>query len=100
MATITSSISNVSRQSGEENAIITFVNNTVCYVSDTIKINNRLSGGFLSTTDPITIVGIINPNTVVVTGLSEEDASDFVITDDEIGANAVITVAYPQGTVS
>ena len=100
MATINATIVNVSRELGEENAVITFAENTVCYVDDTLKINNRLNGGYLDTTDPITIVGIVNPTTIVVTGLSEEDASDFVISDDEIGANAAITVDYPQGSVS
>lgn len=96
MATETTTliIESVSREVGDTEATITLGNQSVppVYVDSTILINNRRTGNFLPVA---TVTEVTNGNTVVVTGLSALDVSDFEIPDDEIGAVGYVTNTYP-----
>ncbi len=87
-------INSITRVSGDTEATINLGNqyNPPIYVGSTIKITNRLNGSYLP---EATVTEVTNGNTIIVTGLSEEDVSDFVITDDELGASGIITNTYP-----
>ena len=97
--TVTLVVQSVSRVLGEENATITLGNQYAppIYLGSTIQINNRRDGSYLPTA---TVVEIVDSATIVVTGLSEQDVSDFAIPQDEIGAVGYITNTYPISDAS
>jgi hypothetical protein len=92
--TVTLIIESVSRVSGEENATLTLGNQYAppIYLGDKIKIQNAINGSYLP---EATVVEVTNPNTVIVTGLSALDVSDFEIADDEFSSTGYITSTYP-----
>jgi hypothetical protein len=89
-------IQQIARTIASDDATITFAQPVQVFVGSTIQINNRLNTGYVVTTDPITVTDVLDSTTVVVTGLSEDDTSDFVVPDEEIGLNCYITNTYPQ----
>lgn len=96
MATFNASIAQVNRVNGSANATVNFQDDVVIFPGSTLKIQNRLNTGYVVTSAAITVTSVVDARTVVVTGLSALDASDFVVPDEEIGTNCAITNTYPQ----
>lgn len=92
--TVTLIIESVGRVSGDANATLTLGNQYAppVYLGDKIKIQNAINGSYLP---EATVVEVTNQNTIVVTGLSVLDVSDFEIADDEFSSTGYITNTYP-----
>lgn len=101
MATIQSAtVASVSRTEGDAEATLTFdvLPKYGVHVGSKIKIQNKINGSFLP---EATVVGLIDQNTAVVTGLSQAGVSDpFEIPDNEIGNSSTVLTEYPMGDVS
>jgi|JI102314A2RNA_FD_contig_21_14638031_length_1045_multi_4_in_0_out_0_2 hypothetical protein len=95
MSNVTAAIQSIDRTIGSADATINFQPSPVfqVFVGSTIKINNRLNGGYIATA---TVTDVVSSTAVIVTGISGLTVSDFTIPDDELGATAIITNTYPQ----
>ncbi len=96
MSNVTGAIQSITRVNGSADATITFQPDPAfqVFVGSTIKINNRLHGGYIPTA---TVTDVLDETSVIVTGISVLDVSnDFEVSDDELGAIGIITNTYPQ----
>ncbi len=82
MSNVTAAIQSIDRTIGSADATINFQPSPVfqVFVGSTIKINNRLNGGYIATA---TVTDVVSSTAVIVTGISAVTVSDFTIPDDE-----------------